>query len=67
MEYATAIQNNENAQLACLWDDDPARGAETAKQLGIPFEPDLNAIWADSSIDGVDRRGRKRRGNPQRH
>ena len=53
MEYATAIQKNENAELACLWDDDPARGAETAKQLGIPFEPDLNAIWADGSIDGV--------------
>lgn len=53
MEYATAIQKNENAELACLWDDDPARGAETAKQLGIPFEADLDVIWADSSIDGV--------------
>lgn len=53
MEYATAIQKNENAELACLWDDDQARGEQTAKQLGIPFEPDLDAIWADGSIDGV--------------
>lgn len=53
MEYATAIQKNENAELACLWDDDTARGSETAKQLGIPFEPNLDAIWSDGSIDGV--------------
>lgn len=53
MEYATAIQKNENAELACLWDDDQERGRQTAEKLGIPFEPDLNAIWADGSIDGV--------------
>lgn len=53
MEYATAIQKNPKAELACLWDDDPARGKETADKLGVPFQPDLEAIWADSSIEAV--------------
>ena len=53
MEYAEAIQKNHHAQLACLWDSDPARGSAAAEKLGIPFQPDLEAIWADSSIDAV--------------
>lgn len=53
MEYATAIQANPNAELCCLWDDDESRGRATAEKLGIPFQPDQDAIWADKSIDGV--------------
>ena len=53
MEYATGIQKNPDAELVCLWDDDPKRGQETAEKLGVPFQPDLSAIWADSSIDAV--------------
>lgn len=53
MEYATAIQKNPHAELCCLWDDVEARGRETAEKLGIPFQPDLEAIWADKSIDAV--------------
>lgn len=53
MEYATAIQNNPNAELACLWDDDKERGTAIAEKLAIPFCADLNEIWADTSIDGV--------------
>lgn len=53
MEYATAVQKNPKSTLACLWDDDPARGQETAEKLGIPFQPDLDAIWADPSIDAI--------------
>lgn len=52
-EYATAIQKNPKAELACLWDDDPVRGKEMADTLGVPFQPDLEAIWADSSIQAV--------------
>ncbi len=53
MEYATAIQNNPLSQLCCLWDDDPTRGKETAEKLGVPFQPDLQAIWDDRSIEAV--------------
>lgn len=53
MEYAEAIQKNPRAELACLWDDDEKRGRETAEKLYIPFQPELSAIWKDSSIDSV--------------
>lgn len=53
MEYATAIQKNPRTELCCLWDDDSVRGQETAQKLGVPFQPDLSAIWADAAIEGV--------------
>ncbi len=53
MEYATAIQKNPQAELCCLWDDNEERGRATAEKLGVPFQPDLSAIWSDKSIEGV--------------
>lgn len=53
MEYGEAVLQNPGAELVCLWDDEEARGKATAEKLGIPFEPDLNRIWADPDIDGV--------------
>ena len=32
MEYATGIQKNPDAELVCLWDDDPKRGQETDRK-----------------------------------
>ena len=43
-EYAQAILKNPQAQLTCLWDDDQARGQAMAQTLGVPFQPDLEAI-----------------------
>ena len=53
MEYATAIQKNPNAELCCLWDDNEERGKATAEKLGVPFQPDLQAIWDDPTIEGI--------------
>lgn len=53
MEYGEAVLQNPGAELVCLWDDEEARGKATAEKLGISFEPDLNRIWADPDIDGV--------------
>lgn len=53
MEYGEAVLQNPRAELVCLWDDEEARGKATAEKLGIPFEPDLNKIWTDPDIDGV--------------
>ncbi len=53
MEYSTAILNNPKAELCCLWDDDQERGKATAEKLGVPFQPDLDAIWNDPTIEGV--------------
>ena len=52
-EYAEAILKNPKAELCCLWDDDQERGRAMADKLGIPFQPDLEAIWNDSSIEGI--------------
>ena len=52
-EYTTAIQQNPKAELCCLWDDDQERGKAMAEKFGIPFQPDLQAIWDDESIDAV--------------
>lgn len=53
MEYAETIQKHPAAELACLWDDDHQRGKATAEKLGIPFVADLETIWNDNTIDGV--------------
>ncbi|WP_369298287.1 Gfo/Idh/MocA family protein [uncultured Neglectibacter sp.] len=53
MEYGEAVLQNPGAELVCLWDDEEARGKAAAEKLGIPFEPDLNKIWANPEIDGV--------------
>jgi predicted dehydrogenase len=37
--------------LACIWDDDAARGQEAASRFGLRFEPDLGAAIA--SADAV--------------
>lgn len=52
-DYATTIQKNPKAELCCLWDDNQERGKAAAEQFGIPFQPDLNAIWNDPSIDSI--------------
>ncbi len=52
-EYTTAIQENPKAELCCLWDDDQERGKAMAEKFGIPFQPDLQAIWDDETIDAV--------------
>lgn len=53
MEYAKAIQDNPGSTLTCLWDDNAERGRETAEKLGVPFQPDLDAVLSDPSIQGV--------------
>lgn len=52
-QYAEIIQNNPLSELVCLWDNDISRGEEMAKELGIPFESDIEKIWNDKEIDSV--------------
>ena len=53
MEYSTALQKNPDSTLCCLWDSDPERGTQMAEKLGVPFQPDLDAVLSDPSIEGV--------------
>ncbi|MCL2106710.1 MAG: VTT domain-containing protein [Oscillospiraceae bacterium] len=51
--YAGDIQNSGLAEIAAVWDEDPARGAAWAEELGAAFEPDADALLAREDIDAV--------------
>jgi 1,5-anhydro-D-fructose reductase (1,5-anhydro-D-mannitol-forming) len=51
--YGQQIRKNPDAEIACVWDDDPARGRPAAAKLEVPFEDDLHGVLADQTIDGV--------------
>ena len=51
--YAKEFMENENATVTVVWDEDPKRGAEWAKELGVDFEPSLDAVLAREDVDAV--------------
>src|SRR5690606_21017746 len=51
--YAREVQDNPNARITVVWDEDPARGREWAEKLGVPFEPDLKKAVSRDDVDGV--------------
>ena len=52
-DYAAEAQAHPDAELVAAWDEDPARGAEGAANLGIPFHADLDELLARNDVDGV--------------
>jgi predicted dehydrogenase len=44
--WAEEFRAQPDIALACVWDDDAARGAEAAARFGTRFEPDLDAAIA---------------------
>nr|PZN41135.1 MAG: gfo/Idh/MocA family oxidoreductase [Bacillota bacterium] len=44
--YAAAVKRNPEAELACIWDEDPDRGREAARRFGCPYVEDLEAALA---------------------
>ncbi|WP_052476511.1 Gfo/Idh/MocA family oxidoreductase [Cohnella kolymensis] len=53
IDYMKEAQQNPNIQIVRIWDEQPERGAAWAKDLGVGFEPDLERLLADPTIDGV--------------
>ncbi|MCL2043070.1 MAG: Gfo/Idh/MocA family oxidoreductase [Treponema sp.] len=51
--YAKTINAQPDAKVSCVWDDDVKRGGDWAKELGVPFEPDLEKALARSDVDAV--------------
>ncbi|GHU01627.1 dehydrogenase [Spirochaetia bacterium] len=51
--YANYLNSQPDAKVTCIWDDDVKRGEAWAKELGIPFEPDLNKALARQDVDAV--------------
>lgn len=52
-QYAKQIQENENACITAVWDDDIERGKAWAEELGCPFYADYAALLASSEVDAV--------------
>ncbi len=51
--YADQVQNNPDAELVAVWDDDPARGRAEAAKRGLPFYADLQELLALPGVQGV--------------
>lgn len=51
--YGQGVQRNPDAQITCVWDDDPERGRPAAEQYGVPYVPDLRAAVSREDVDGV--------------
>lgn len=51
--YAKMVQEQPDACITCVWDEDPVRGAEWAKELGVDFVADYDALLAREDVDAV--------------
>lgn len=52
-DYAQQAAENEHVSIKMVWDEETDRGEKWAKELGVPFEKDLQVVLADDSIDAV--------------
>jgi 1,5-anhydro-D-fructose reductase (1,5-anhydro-D-mannitol-forming) len=51
--YAREVSAIPGVQIVAVWDEQPQRGAEWAKELDTEFEPDYHKLLARKDIDGV--------------
>ena len=51
--YAQFIQDQPDAQISCVWDEDAVRGKAWGETLNVPFIPDLDALLARPDVDAV--------------
>ncbi|TDL31386.1 Gfo/Idh/MocA family oxidoreductase [Jeotgalibacillus sp. S-D1] len=52
-DYEKEANDNPAISIQAVWDDDTERGKGWAKELGVPFHADLDALLADRSIHAV--------------
>jgi predicted dehydrogenase len=51
--YARVINEQSDARVTCVWDEDFERGSAWARGLGADFEDDMNKALARKDIDAV--------------
>ena len=51
--YAQYLQKQEDAEIVCVWDEQPERGAQWAAELGVEFIADYDAVLAREDVDAV--------------
>lgn len=52
-DYAREARAHPELRIVAVWDDDAARGRGWAEELGVAFEPDLDALLARPGLAGV--------------
>lgn len=52
-DYAREATENVNLSIEMVWDERKDRGEKWAKQLGVPFEQDLEKVLTNPDIDAV--------------
>jgi 1,5-anhydro-D-fructose reductase (1,5-anhydro-D-mannitol-forming) len=52
-DYARQAQAHPRTEIIAAWDEDPARGAAKAAELGASFHDDLAELLARDDVDGV--------------
>lgn len=52
-DYARQAKQLDGITLTAVWDEQPDRGAEWAKELNIPFYADLEELLSSPDIDAV--------------
>ncbi|NKB65923.1 MAG: hypothetical protein GKR89_02570 [Candidatus Latescibacteria bacterium] len=48
-----SAQRHPNAELACIWDDDPRRGKAAAEKFNVEYIGDLDEVLQRTDIDAV--------------
>ena len=51
--YAKFVQQQGDACITCVWDEQPERGRAWAEELGVPFVEDYDALLARPDVDAV--------------
>lgn len=53
VDYAAQAKENEHITITHVWDEEEERGRSWAAELGVEFERDLGAVFANPDIDAV--------------
>ncbi|MDO4388470.1 MAG: Gfo/Idh/MocA family oxidoreductase [Eubacteriales bacterium] len=51
--YAKFVQQQKDACITCVWDEDAARGKAWAEELGVDFEADYDALLRREDVDAI--------------
>jgi len=51
--YAQQVIDNPNAEIQCIWDDDPVRGNIASEKFNAPYIADLEEVVSSPDVDAV--------------
>ncbi len=51
--YARHVMAHPEAEISCIWDENPERGQTASSTFSVPFEKDLDATLNRSDVDAV--------------